>query len=330
MPLRPLGLTLIVSLIAAGPAHGQDAAPAPWEQTLSPITGWPVARPASDDPSGWTPEPLLACAEPDADAADEDCIPAACPPGIEAWWQQCKQDFDHQCQTVCLDFKHMYTGKRLGCLALVVAVAAPLANTHADQSIRDWYVHEVVDRRAYIFRERPVNEFFSRAGDWQITVPLCLGAWAVGSFLDDRPAFGAAGQWGERTLRAMLVGAPATLVLQYGLGGGRPGEGSHWRPFEDANTVAGHGFIGAVPFLTAASMTRCRPLRWTLFAASFGTTWTRMDRDAHYFSQCLIGWSIAYLATQSVSMTEMEMRRVQITPLEMPQGGAGIGVVFRY
>jgi hypothetical protein len=88
--------------------------------------------------------------------------------------------------------------------------------------------------------------------------------------------------------------------------------------------------VGAVPFLTAASMTENRPLKAALFAGSFYTTWARLDDDAHYFSQCVLGWTIAYLATRSVSMTEWEMQRVQFTPIAMPQGGAGLGVLIRY
>ena len=252
------------------------------------------------------------------------------PGGAATWWDKCQAKFDDDLETVCLDFQHMYTGRNLCGLLATVAVAWPLANTHADEGIRDWYQRDVVGNRDYRDRRNSVNEFFDVAGEWQIMVPIYIGSWALGTMFDDRPACCAAGQWGERTLRALLVGSVASGTLQFGLGGGRPGEGSHWRPFQDSNTVAGHGFVGAVPVLTAASMTLCKPLRWTLVAASFGTTWTRLDRDAHYFSQCVLGWSIAFLATQSVSMTEMEIRRMQLAPMEMPQGGAGLGLMVRY
>jgi hypothetical protein len=298
MSFRPLGLALIACAWCL--ATSQGAA----QQTFSTAelaTGVAFGSPLND---------LASCDRTESIVTG----PAWLPEKLRPWWSQCQADVEHELQAMCMDFQHMYTGRRLACLGVVVAVAAPLANTHADQGIRDWYQRQAVGNRPYYLREDGFNDFFDHAGDWQYTLPIYLGAWALG----------------ERTLRAMLVGAPASVVLQYGLGGGRPGEGSHWRPFQDCNTVAGHGFVGAVPFLTAASMTRCRPLRWALFAASFGTTWTRIDRDAHYFSQAMLGWTIAYLATQSVNMTELEMRRVQITPIEMPQGGGGIGVLFRY
>jgi len=305
-----------VLILVAGDSEGADAG-APrltvsvLHQTVSPITGLPI--------------PSFSASADHLVSEPEHEVPVA-----PSWWDKCQASFHEDVEAVCLDFKHMYTGKNLCCLAAAIAVAAPLANTRADQDIRDWYQREVVGNRNYWHRKSTVNEFFDVAGDWQVMVPVYLGSWALGTIFEDQPACSAAGRWGERTLRALLVGSVASGTLQFGLGGGRPGEGSHWRPFQDSNSVAGHGFVGAVPFLTAASMTRCRPLRWTLFAASFGTTWTRLDRDAHYFSQCLLGWSIAYLATQSVNMTELEMRRVQFAPVELPQGGAGAGIVIRY
>jgi hypothetical protein len=282
--------------------------------SVSPITGLPAPAPAA-------PTDEIAFA-PEAFAPDMPVVPS--------WWEKCQAEFDEHLQSICLDFKHMYTGKNLCCLAASIAVAAPLANTSADQDIRDWYQREVVSNRDYWHRKRPVNEFFDIAGDWQVMLPVYLGSWALGTVYEDNRLCYTAGQWSQRTLRALLVGSVASGTLQFGLGAGRPGEGSHWRPFHDTNSVAGHGFVGAVPFLTAASMTQCKPLRWTLFAASFGTTWTRLDRDAHYFSQCLLGWSIAYLATQSVNMTELELRRFDLVPIDLPQGGAGAGVVIRY
>jgi hypothetical protein len=301
-------LILIAGDAEEADADGPHSVRRPLQQTVSPITGLP-APPA--------PPPVV-------DLIGEQS------PGAPTWWDKRQANFHDDVRAVCFDFQNMYSGRNLCCLAAVVAVAAPLANTSADQDIRDWYQREVVGNRDYRDRGNTVNDFFDVAGEWQVLVPVLIGSWTLGSIWDDRPAFTTAGQWGERSLRALLVGSVASGTLQFGLGAGRPGEGSRWRPFHDSNSVAGHGFVGAVPFLTAASMTRSRPLRWTLFAASFGTTWTRLDRDAHYFSQCLLGWSIAYLATRSVNMTEQEMRRVRFTPLELPQGGAGAGVLISY
>jgi hypothetical protein len=313
-------LVLVAGDAEEADADGPHSARSPLNQTVSPITGLPAPPPVVDLTGEQSP----------GEQSPGEQSPATHAPADATWWDKWQANFHHDMRSVCFDFQNMYSGKNLCCLAAVVAIAAPLANTSADQDIRDWYQREVVGNRDYRVRENAVNDFFDVAGEWQVLVPVLIGSWTLGSICDDRPALTTAGQWGQRSLRALLVGSLASGTLQFGLGGGRPGEGSHWRPFQDANSVAGHGFVGAVPFLTAASMTRSRPLRWTLFAASFGTTWTRLDRDAHYFSQCLLGWSIAYLATRSVNMTELDMRRVRFTPVELPQGGAGAGVVISY
>ena len=103
---------------------------------------------------------------------------------------------------VHLDFKHMYTGKNLCCLLGTVAIAAGLANTDADRSIQDWYRRQVHDNQPYWLRESSANEFWNSFGEWQITVPIFLGAWALGS----------ARSSGVARLRAMVV--PSTSVIK--------------------------------------------------------------------------------------------------------------------
>lgn len=273
----------------------------------------------------WAMLPVAARAQTN-DQDDLDDIASEDLPTHHSWLEQYKAEFWDDVHRMKRDFRHMYTGKHLACLGLTVAAMHPIANTHADQGIRDWYQHHV-KRPGYQDWTDVGNKF----GEWQFTIPIYLGAWAAGSLFDERPGLSVVGQWGERTMRGLAVGGPASSLLQIGLGGSRPEEGrSHWHPFQDTNSVAGHGFVGAVPFLTAASMTRHRPLKALLFAGSFYTTWARLDDDSHYFSQCVLGWTIAYLATRSVNMTEWEMQRVQFTPLAMPQGGAGLGVLIRF
>lgn len=247
-------------------------------------------------------------------------------PTHHSWLEHYRAEFWDDVHRMKHDFRHMYTGRNLCCLGLTVAAMYPIANTHADQGIRDWYQHRV-KHPGYQDWTDVGNKF----GEWQFTIPIYLGAWAAGSLFDERPGLSVVGEWGERTMRGLAVGGPASGLLQLGLGASRPEEGrSHWHPFQDTNSVAGHGFVGAVPFLTAASMTQNRPLKALLFAGSFYTTWARFDDDSHYFSQCVLGWTIAYLATRSVNQTEWEMQRIQFTPLAMPQGGAGLGVLIRF
>jgi hypothetical protein len=223
------------------------------------------------------------------------------------------------------DQLHYYTAENLGLLALGVAVAAPLACTSADREVQDWYQDRVrcvgLDRCA---------EWAKFPGDYLYAVPVYLGVACVGRMFEETVAGSALDAWGSRTLRAMLVGSPSVGVLQIGLGASRPVEGgSHWQPFRDVNAVAGHGFIGAVPFLTAASLTEKPWLRYTLVAASFATTWSRVNDDAHYLSQAFLGWWIAYLAVRSVDNSDRERRTIWFVPGAM-DGGLGASVLVQY
>jgi hypothetical protein len=223
------------------------------------------------------------------------------------------------------DFRNLYTGPNLCYLGLTLAVAAPLANTTADRHISNWYQRHVRSQATDDW-----TRFGYALGQHNLTVPIYLGVMLAGKYWDDT-ALGAVGyEWSNRTLRAMIIGAPAVGVLQYGLGAHRPSEGdSHWRPFHDRNSVAGHGFIGALPFLAAASMADNPGVKTILFAGSFWTTWARLNDDAHFASQCLLGWSIAYLSMRSVVQTDSTRGWIEIVPMDEPQG-VGIGVHFRY
>lgn len=250
------------------------------------------------------------------------------PPGLSEFLATKCEDVRLGLAKIQRDFVHQYTGKSLRCLGLTLAITAPLANSEADENFRHWYQRNV--------RSRQTNEWAkagNRLGEHWLTVPVFVGAAAVGALFDDFGPTHCVGDWGKRSIRALIVGSPTVGVLQYGLGAGRPGEyenSSRWRPFHDNNAVAGHGFVGAVPFLTAASMTENRPLKWLFFAGSFWTCWARVNGESHFLSQSIIGWSVAYLAVSSVSETESEHRRWQLVPLEMPQGGTGVGVMLRF
>ncbi len=226
---------------------------------------------------------------------------------------------------VCGDVDNFYLGDGLRGMALAVAVAAPIANTHADQGIRDWYQTRLRTRTTDEWAK--VGKSF---GEYKLAIPV-YAAVAVGGLCFDHTWAGSlTEEWGERSLRALLVGSPAVGVLQLGLGSSRPGEGpSHWHPFNDNNGVSGHAFVGAVPFLTAAAMTDNKLLKIPLVLGSFWTAWSRINDDAHYFSQTLLGWSFAFLAVQSVTQTELDAPGFSLVPLELP-GTSGIGVMYRY
>lgn len=281
--------------------------------------------------SSW-PRPLqVAALEETAGAAADGAAPwcdRCFPCGVSCvpWWRLGQSYLADELDKLLHDFQTNYRGPRLACLGLALAVAAPLANSDADVNFRNWYQRQA--RSPGSDEAAKVANWFG--GHWH-TVPILLGAAVGGRWLRsewDEPGY--IETWGERSLRAMIVGAPAVGLLQVGLGAGRPNEGSsHWRPFHDNNAVAGHGFIGAVPFLAAATVVESRPLKVLFFAGSFATPWARIHQDAHFLSQAVLGWSIAYLAVQSVYDTDLERRRLSFVPIDLPDG-AGIGVRFRF
>jgi hypothetical protein len=230
----------------------------------------------------------------------------------------------HDLGLVGRDLRHYYWGRPLAVLGLSVALAAPLANTHADQGIRDWYQQHVRSRQTDEWAR--VGKAF---GNHWITVPALVGGLMLGNYFDSTEAGGLARDWGSRSLRGLIVGAPSIGVLQYGLGASRPDDprGSSWHPFRDNNSVSGHAFVGAIPFLAAASLTEHKLLQSAFVAGSFWNAWSRINDDDYYFSQAALGWGIAYIAVQSVVQTDRE--RILIVPLVLPEN-PGIGVLFRF
>lgn len=223
------------------------------------------------------------------------------------------------------DYRNFYSGRGMAMLGIGATMAGGLANTEADREFREWYQDslrsEITDDLAQ------GTEYLGRG---LIAVPLLVGAAVLGELTRESRAGSTFGAWGERSLRALLVGAPPTILLQYAIGGSRPTEGSpRWRPFDDQDGVSGHSFIGATPFIVAAQMTP--KLRWKipLYLASALVGLARINEDAHYLSQVSLGWWMAYLAASSVEQTESENRRIVIAPA-FPRRGIGAQIVFRY
>jgi hypothetical protein len=248
-------------------------------------------------------------------------------PGNELGFWDSFQVGGHQlCGQIVQDYKNFYLSENMLYLGAALAVAAPLANTDADQGIRDWYQRGAGRSKG----ANDAADVFKVFGHWQYVVPVYLGLALGEHVFRDHPTATTLGQFGMRSLRAMAVGAPTVGVLQVGLGAGRPYTlDAHWHPFNHNNSVAGHGFVGAVPFLTAAAMTDRPLLKALFFAGSFGTGWSRIQHDDHYFSQFVLGWAIAYLSVESVNLTELQSRNMQIVPCELPNG-VGLGVQFNY
>jgi len=227
--------------------------------------------------------------------------------------------------TIYNDYRNFYAPENLEYLAVGIGMAAVLANTSIDGEIQGWDQESLRNEGTDDFSET-VKPF----GDGRRTVPVYLGAAIFGELTQGTKVGSTTGEWGKRSLRAILVGAPPMLFLQRALGASRPKEDdSSWRPLNDDNGVSGHSFMGAVPFITAARITENPYLRYFFYVGSMLTGWSRINDNSHYFSQAALGWWMAYLATACGDKTEREKGRVVIAPTPVAHGG-GFMVALRF
>ncbi len=221
------------------------------------------------------------------------------------------------------DYGNFYSLPELVALSGGIGLAAIYANVKVDdqtidENFQHWHNTHVVNPKRAKFAY-PIGEL----GNGRYFVPtyvICLGAREA---WPDSPLANFFGEWGDRSLRSFLVGAPVVLALQYGLGASRPEDstnGSRWVPFDGDNSVSGHAFIGGVNFINAAKMTDNIPLKSALYVASFVPGWTRIIRDKHYLSQVMLGWWVAFLSANAVDWTEQQQSGWQITPAVNDEG----------
>lgn len=213
------------------------------------------------------------------------------------------------------DFGNFYLGREnLVKLGIGLAVAGALANTAVDRDVRDWYQDHVrsggTDDAAKISRI---------PGTAYLTVPVSLGAVVAGRLIEN----GTMETWGQRSIRATVVGTPALLFFQEALGGSRPVDGdSDWRPFRDSHGVSGHAFIGAVPLLTAGMMSDSPYVKGVLYGISALPGLSRINDNAHYLSQAALGWYLAWLSCDVVGKAKGQGdRQSRIAVSILPTGG---------
>jgi membrane-associated phospholipid phosphatase len=202
-------------------------------------------------------------------------------------------------ETVTSDFETFYLGRaNLARLGIGIAAAAVPANTNVDRWIRD-----KVQRNLRSGGTDDIAKVAKVPGSAIVSVPVYIGAYGAGHLLRNPTVT----EWSQRSFRATIVGAPALLVVQSAIGSDKPEDGSsHWNPFHSSNGVSGHAYIGAVPLITAAEMSES-PYRKGLFLAlSTLPGLSRINDDAHYFSQSALGWYFAYLGCKVVTRGSTE------------------------
>jgi PAP2 superfamily len=240
------------------------------------------------------------------------------PPSL--FWDRLDRDLDLSLQ----DYRNYYSLPNLLLLGLGVGAMEPVANTPADNHIRNW-----MQKRGHGHAES-LAELFGYGGQLWVALPVGLEIAALcGKAPEDYATDGGWFEWSNRSLRAIAVGFPPVLAGYALLGSGRPDlrYDSHWHPFDHFHGVSGHTFIGAVPFLTAASMTDNPWIKYPLVFGSFMTGWSRLYQDRHYFSQVALGWWCAVLAVRSVNLTENQ--RLSVVPMVTPSG-AGMGLEWHF
>ena len=128
--------------------------------------------------------------------------------------------YDHQIRT---DHRNFYSTQSLSIAATVFAAGAVVANTDADQEIRDWYQDDV-----RCDGTDDVASVVTKFGDGYLMLPALGIALAAGEIMDEQPHASAVGNWAERrgltyttgeviTHRAPLY--PAFLAAAFEAGG---------------------------------------------------------------------------------------------------------------
>jgi membrane-associated phospholipid phosphatase len=217
------------------------------------------------------------------------------------------------------DFREHYSRRPLINVAIGFGVSGVLANSDFDQEIQDVFRDDLQGALG-----DDLTDLFTAVGDVAqplTAVPIYLGAMWLGNYGDDTES--AAARWGDRSLRAMLIGTPQLVALSQLSGGQRPEDGEPgWDPFAADDGVSGHAFFGAVPLLTAAAMTEKRWLRRTLYALSAMPGLARVYDEKHYMSQVFMGWWLARAATRSVLRTDRESAgAARLTAVPYADGG---------
>ncbi|HYA12840.1 MAG TPA: phosphatase PAP2 family protein, partial [Syntrophales bacterium] len=213
------------------------------------------------------------------------------------------------------DFGEFYTNSNnLLLIGMGIGISGIFANTHMDRNIQNNYSDHVKSSTT-----GDIASWVKQPGDGIYTIPALLGGYIL---LKDTPM----GDWSQRSLRALAVGGPTVVFLQYAIGSESPAEGgSGWKPFQSHNAVSGHAFVGSVPFITAAQMFDNVALKSILYGVSVLPALSRINDNQHYFSQAALGWYLGLLSCNAVSRTDNKVKdKISVYPVPMPGNGFAV------
>lgn len=223
--------------------------------------------------------------------------------------------------TISNDYGNFYSKDRLIRLGIAFGLGGIAANTNVDMSIRNWYQDSVRSEKTDSWSSNinyPSGFYAKTFGEGKYMVPVALLAASI-NYIDTDTAVG---NWGANASRAYIAGLPAMWGMQWVTGAARPSEnlpeGSKWRPIniQDGHGVSGHSFVGAVPFLTIAAMNPDNAwVRYPAYLASAAAGWSRINDDAHFPSQVVLGWYMAWEAVDSVMDTNKQTKSVKVAPM---------------
>ena len=224
-------------------------------------------------------------------------------------------------QMLWQDTKTFYGKKSLLKLGLGLGVGAIMANTNIDENIANWYQDDV--------RSHTTNTIAKNFKPFGTLKTVAISYAALGSiaFVTQTTPLGKhIGSFMGKNIQALIISAPTVLLLQRLTGGDRPSHGSsHWQPFDYDHGVSGHAYLGAIPFLTAAKNSDHWLPKALFYGASTLTGLSRINDNQHYASQVLLGWWIAYLATDAVAHP-YKKHNIAITPIALDHGGMAVSL----
>ena len=231
---------------------------------------------------------------------------------------------------IFIDFGNLYNRNNVKNYGLALLGAGVMANTNIDQCFQNWHRKHIDSGFS-----QELGECSKIFGEGKIFIPTMVASAFTYRFLQEKKGLPECkfGEFTDRVMRGYFVGAPTLLSMQWILGGDRPRDGgSYWHPFQQDHGISGHAFMGAVPFITAAQMTDKPCIKGLFYTASIFCGWSRVNDDAHYLSQAVLGWYLAYLSVRAVSETEGHRplpKGLTLFPV-CGDGPVGVGLLYQY